>query len=222
MLQQNEAIIFLGEKRVVFQSESFRSLSTLPNDDYQKLGGILKFSENTLAARANVMALAQECQYLLVLPLVGTLEIFYNQSQTFVQAGQIVCFGLPPQTQVCIENPYENELVNYLEIWIKPKEVFDKFLVYLSDFEIINTKNVLQEIIIPYLSERFLIGKFDGRSEAIFETKPPETVFSYVINGAFEIQNCLVEAQSALALWPKNNVEFEALANENILLMVVY
>ena len=65
------------------------------------------------------------------------------------------------------------------------------------------------------------MGKYDGRREGVFKlTKDTHTVFAFVIEGAFEVQNRLLHARDGLGLWNLDEVEFEALSNEAIILLI--
>jgi hypothetical protein len=65
-----------------------------------------------------------------------------------------------------IINPYSNELVNFLQIWIsgQKEEITPKTTQNLFDFQ---DKNQL----VPCFSTQAygMIGKFDGREEGIYE-----------------------------------------------------
>jgi hypothetical protein len=87
-----------------------------------------------------------------------------------------------------ITNPYSDELVNFLQIWISgQKEHFTPTITQNTfDFQ---DKNQL----LPFFSTHAqgFIGKFGGREEGIYTVRNPERngVFIFVIEGAFEVQN---------------------------------
>jgi redox-sensitive bicupin YhaK (pirin superfamily) len=60
-----------------------------------------------------------------------------------------------------------------------------------------------------------------GRQEAIYHKKNPKTgVFIFVIQGELEVQYRLMHEGDGLALWEVDEVEFEALSNNAILLIL--
>ena len=64
-------------------------------------------------------------------------------------------------------------------------------------------------------------GVFDGRREAEYRLENPENgIFAFVINGAFELENRLLEARDGLALWDTDKLELEALSENAILLLL--
>lgn len=65
------------------------------------------------------------------------------------------------------------------------------------------------------------IGLFDGRKEGTFTLKNPRNgVFAFVLSGAFEIEDRLLEAKDGLALKVTHKIEWEALSENAILLVI--
>jgi hypothetical protein len=65
------------------------------------------------------------------------------------------------------------------------------------------------------------IGQYQGRSEGTYIPRDPtKGTFAFVIHGAFEIENRLLEARDAIALWNTPEVAFEALSNDAIVLFI--
>jgi redox-sensitive bicupin YhaK (pirin superfamily) len=70
-------------------------------------------------------------------------------------------------------------------------------------------------------SAHLFIGQYDGRAEGIFTSwNPNHSAFIFVIEGAFEVQNRLLERRDGLALRNAEMVEFEALSNGAIVLII--
>lgn len=65
------------------------------------------------------------------------------------------------------------------------------------------------------------IGLYDGRKEGVYTvSQKNRSVFGMVINGAFELQNRLLETRDALLMAEAETIEFEALS-ENALLILL-
>ena len=63
--------------------------------------------------------------------------------------------------------------------------------------------------------------KLNGRQDDIYYRKNTANgVFVYAIQGALEVQYRLMHEGDGLALWDVDEVEFEALSNDAILLIV--
>jgi hypothetical protein len=66
-----------------------------------------------------------------------------------------------------------------------------------------------------------LIGKYDGRAEGTYlAQKPARCVCIFVIEGAFEIQNRLVQPRDGLALWNVDEMVFEVHSQDAVLMVV--
>ena len=65
---------------------------------------------------------------------------------------------------------------------------------------------------------KIFIGKFGGKEEGFL--KEITNAFVFVIHGIFEINNCLIESRTGLSLRNINEIEFEGLGAENIILMI--
>ena len=60
-----------------------------------------------------------------------------------------------------------------------------------------------------------------GREDGVYSLKNPQNgVFVFVIEGAFEVQNRLLEPRDGLAISAVEAIEFEALSNNAIILFL--
>jgi quercetin 2,3-dioxygenase len=223
-MNQTQGIIYLSELRECFQTETFRSFTTLPNPNYAEppFNEIVKFSDNTLVSQKSCQLLSDSDYHILLIPLVGAIEIKDAQKRdNFINAGELGVFPVKKGDTLNIQNPYEAALINYLEIWLKCEKSSDNGLPTYT-FNLDNGLNQLIEITRVNQQIRILMGKFGGRMEGELPCQDESKVFVFVINGAFEVQNRLVEARSALALWDVESLDFEGLAPENIILILSF
>lgn len=137
--------------------------------------------------------------------------------------GEIQIITLPKGIEFELFNPYESDLVNYLQFWIRTSPNETKSVSLILDFDLARNKNKLVNIV--NASERFLkvsIGQFTGREEALYTLNDFNNgVFVFVIEGAFEVQGRLLHPRNGLALWDvEESVDLEALSNEAIIVLV--
>lgn len=65
------------------------------------------------------------------------------------------------------------------------------------------------------------VGIYEGRKEGLYKLKNPSNgIFVFVINGAFEVENRLLESKDGLRLQQIDNIEWEALSENAILLIL--
>ncbi|WP_333599236.1 pirin family protein [Flavobacterium sp.] len=220
MLPQGPSQIYKAQFRGHQEDENYRCLSTFNFGDYfdsnrKPFGGITVLNDETLYAQKTKSFLLEEDTEILLLPLVGTIE-FGNKN--YCNTEEIQIFKAQKGTSFQIQNPYENELINYLQIRLHSPEIIGNHLEKRAFH--FSTRNELFSI---YENEntKVSIGIFDSRNDGLYHLAANNNgVFAFVINGAFEFQNRLVESRDGLAIWETAEAEFEALAENSILILL--
>ncbi len=92
----------------------------------------------------------------------------------------------------------------------------------LSRFKLHEDKDQLISLTPDNMCPIVKIGKFAGRKEAVYKiSRQKNSVFAFVIQGAFEVQGRLLHARDGLGLWDDTNlIELEALSNDAIVLLL--
>jgi redox-sensitive bicupin YhaK (pirin superfamily) len=227
---QHQAQIYKADLRGLSESEVFRRLATFNFGDYNEasrepLGLLLALNDETLGAGNTIFRHLEENTDILILPLVGGV-IFRDSlgTESTIGTGQIGIFSGAKGNAYQLTNPYKKELVNYMQIWIKGTKKF-KPGSSQRDFDFLQ-RNVLIPIFgdadLPMHSKTSgFIGIYDGRKEGLYRLRNPENgLFVFVINGAFEFDNRLIESRDALAIANAESVEFEALSENGMLLVM--
>lgn len=224
-MTQNEAKIFLSDQRGKTELSWFRSFHSFNFGSFQDLnkepiGKLRVFNDNTLAAGCGMKMQVEKPTEVVILPLVGGIE-FKNSAgyHDFLEAGKLQIFSAEAEMEYEVLNPYESELINYLEIWIE-KENFLNPSTISTDIDI-EKRNALLPIFSSVHNDAFgYFGKYDGREEGVFQVKNVgNCLYVFVIEGAFEVDNKLMEARDGLAIWNTDEIEFEALSNDAMLLI---
>jgi len=232
MLTHTEAQIYLGSHRGCTVSEGFRSFLTLNFGKYssegrQPFGRLVAFNEQTLAAGKSTELTITKPTEIVLLPIAGGLELvdIYGES-TFVSSGESFHFLAFPESSFSIINPYAEETINYLEIHFYPDLSVNAFDTILDRSPLTVFSLDKQNVLIPIFSRvgekaRGFLGQYGGRMEDEFEMKSPERgIFVFIVQGAFEVQNRLLEKGDALSLLYLETLEFEALSEGAIILVV--
>jgi hypothetical protein len=163
----------------------------------------------------------------LLLPTVGALN--YSTSHGVkgtVEAGQSHLFRVAKGLTYELSNPYQDETVGFLHCIISgaPVQAMPPALAWAFDLDA--SRNELLPLFDindqkTYPNMVCHIGKFDGRKEGThIVTDAGKGIFVFVIEGAFEVQNRLLQLRDGLALWNTASIEFEALSNDAILLLL--
>src|SRR6266487_275902 len=217
MIKQSKAKIFLADERGLNETHWFRSRNTFNFGKYfsehkYPLGNLYVLNDDTLDGGKSLSMLVEEKSYVILLPAVGVIS--YTDSSGYdklVAAGQALIVLHDKGSEFKISNPFKDELVNYLQIWLRADE---------ND----NLNNIVpvfwdaKKTFSPFYS--MSIGKFSGRGETVYRKKYVNTgIFIYVLEGAFEVEGRLLHARDGLALWNADEAELEALSNDAIILV---
>ena len=217
-----EAQIFLADQRGLSQTDTFRSFHTFNFGVYQAesrtpFGALRLFNEDTLAPKASLTMQVETDTEAIILPIVLGVDVKVNSGlKEYVNAGESFSFSLSAGEKYKIYNPFEeaDELVNFLQIWIQtPVKVEGHDRDYV--FDLTQTNKLL------FCSRRAVIGQFDGRQKGVYELQNSENgLFVFVIEGVFEVQDRLLHARDGLSLKNTPIVDFEALSEDAILLLM--
>jgi quercetin 2,3-dioxygenase len=226
MVQQNKGKIFLADERGHNEVEWFRSYNTFNFGQYKRehktpFGPLYVLNDDTLAGGKSISMTIEADTEIVLIPVVGAIT--YKDSlgnSNIIEAGECQVFITPKDTVIHIGNPYDNELVNFLQLWFY-RNCEELNTPQLIPFDIVNNRDQLVPIPVSKTLFRYGIGKYAGREESIYRlSKPGNGLFAFVIQGAFEVQYRLLHPRDGLALWEAGEVEWEALSNDAIIVVV--
>lgn len=147
------------------------------------------------------------CQYF-VLAYIGDILIESNLVSHTLEENQVLQFS--QQDELKLINPYPADNIYFYVLEI-PTETQDCFTI-INTFE--KSKfNTLEQI-----TSYFYLGQFSGREKCEI-TIEHQNAFVFCVNGAFEVNERLLETKDALVLKNIQIVDFEALSEEAILLV---
>ena len=224
MIQQHLAQIYKADFRGKTASENFKRLCTFNFENYQndsrKPFGALQFlNEEILAPKHKQTTVAASNIELFILPLFGGIEYKdHLGNENFIRVEQIQRFTVQKGMSFEISNPFE-ENVSYLQMGFDAnnRDLENNFKTFNFD---LTQKNQLIHLFEIENTKGF-IGIFEGRKEGFYKLKEVSNgVFVFVINGAFEIENRLLESKDGLSLQQIDTIEWEALSENAILLVL--
>ena len=229
---QTKTKMFLADERGLNETEWLRSCNTFNFGKYQQehkqpFGDLYVLNDDTLDGGCSLSMLIEEKTYVVLLPVIGAIG--YKDSlgnESLIAAGQVQILALDKGVTMQLTNPFKEELVNYLQIWIKADtntKIEQPCLAIYDVNEFVNSLVQVSPKNIDTLSLPFIIsiGKFSGRGETVYQPKNNNTsLFVFVIEGAFEVEGRLLHARDGLALQQTNEIEMEALSNDAIVLTI--
>lgn len=222
MINQSQAQIYLADARRQRQTKGYHCWSVFNAENYQEktstiLGTLFLFNYQILAPNhSTTMVTHADCIYY-ILPLYGGIHLedeHYNEKLILSQKIEQIVPENPAKFE--ISNPFE-ENISFLTIAFKQQT--NKLKNQLLSFNFKENNKL-----IPIFENKIActyIGNFDGRKEAAYPLKNKQnSIFVYIIQGAFEFENRLLEAGDALSLKEIEAVEWEALSENALLLLI--
>lgn len=224
MIKQTPAQIYKSDLRGIFKSDAFQNLATFNFGTYQdwsrKPFGTLKvLNEVILEPSKKTFTFIDTDTEVILLPLFGGIAYEDNTSnEDFIRIEQIKHISAQKGMSFELSNPYDLENVSYLEIWFSAKTAnfYSNSNRIDFDFSERNKMNLLFE----FSNTMGFIGIYDGRKEGFYALKNNlNGAFVFVISGAFEVENRLLQEKDGLSLKKIETVEWEALSENAILLL---
>ncbi|WP_298222020.1 hypothetical protein [Flavobacterium sp.] len=210
-----EGKIYKADWRNKVEHSDYCCWSTFNTTD-NAFGVLHVFNDETLTASATILHQVTADSQILLLPIVGGVDFKSNHQNGFFHINQLQVLHLKKGHSFDISNPYENESVRYFQIQLHSVNDENDFQ---NDFNL-SQRNQLIPIFENEKANVF-IGIYDGRTEETHTINQNKNgLFTFIIQGAFEFQNRLLESGDALHLLGIETVEFEALS-ENAMLLVV-
>jgi quercetin 2,3-dioxygenase len=226
--------IFLSDQRGLTQTPQHCRYSTFNCGDFNQehrtpFGSLYGLHEEWLTGQHGLDLPVAQASYLLLLPVTGALECGDPDGNiTTVEVEEVLVCELPAHSSATIRNPYESDVIHFIQIWIKAGKPAATASTRVLPFHFASPDTSLAEIISPgsaheghQLPFSLSIGRFAGRQEAVYTLKSKASrFFAYVLAGAFECEGRLLHQNDGLALWDTEAVELEALSNNALVLIL--
>lgn len=235
---KTQAQIYLADQRGLSETTISRSHYTFNFGAYraegrEPFGALCLLNEDTLRPGANLSMQVEQNTQVLLIPVNGSLEYYVNGLSdpdgsvgSFLEPRQAGLFSLPAGANYTVSNPYEQEYIDFLQIWINSSNQKNWSAPAFQRIDIdLGQKNTLVPLFNPTDQPpdiRGYIGQFDGRQDNVYEVESSQDVFVFVLQGAFEVANRLLHANDGLSLRDvqHNRIEFEALSNDAVLILL--
>jgi quercetin 2,3-dioxygenase len=225
MSEAAEVKIFPGEQRPRSEADWYRTFHTFNFGEHfhehrKPFLQIYGLNEETLKQATGFENAVEFASYCFVLPLVGGVKAQVNDGAVFfVDSGEARLLSLKKGSRLKITNPYKTELVNFLTIWFHGENIKEKLNTGIK-FDLDHPLNTLHSLV-SQPGFRISLGKFAGRTKLQLALNPKsQGVFAFVIEGAFEFNNRLLQQRDGLAIASASKIDFEALSNHAMLLMI--
>ena len=225
----NPANIFNSAKRGVKETANYTCYSTFcfndSQNEYREPFGQLKFlNDESLSPLESGTYTHEEDTQVLLLPITGALNYCHAaHNEVLVRSEQVKVIEVKKGASYTFTNPFEKEWINYLHIGFKISASQQEPQSTLQDIQFRKMDELVSFGFTGETKDQPLgsIGIYQGRSEGHYNLRNPNNgVFVYIIKGAFEVQGRLLEHRDGLSLWDTEEIEFEALSNNAIILLL--
>ena len=222
----SEAIIYLNNLRGVTRSNTHRSFHCFNFGNYEAhnrngFSRLHTFNDDTLMPQSSVMYSIPSNVVVFIMPVIGELRFQLSKAlnASSLDVGESCVIKVAASATLAITNPYEIELVNFVLFWIAT-EVPCEDEVVITRFDLDNSANHF--VVLSSSKEaNVYAGKFSSRFDMMISAaNEASDFFAFVIDGAFEFENRLIESKDGLSLKGKREVGFEALSDGAVLLLV--
>jgi quercetin 2,3-dioxygenase len=220
----HQAQIYLADQRGCSQTDVFRSFHTFNFGNYfeesrQPFGDLEVFNDTVIKPLFHQKIQLSKNTNVIIIPVIGGLEYNSSIQNGFLGTGNTLLLSGTEIDNYTIINPYETDYINFVQIHFNTNE--EKFKSLTQEFGFgFKPKNTLKPIFLVNDKEGF-IGKYEGRQKGEFTIKNPENgVFVFVVDGVFEVQDRLLHARDGLAISDIEMIDFEALSNDAVILLL--
>ncbi len=213
MLIQTPSKISKNDFRIWQENEKNTITEILNNG--KNIHDLLSVKEIILDIEGELKLHFEEERTLLILPLYG--EIIMTDFYETISAGMSLTLNTQPGKDIVIKNRVYYDHTDLLIFEFKKEESIHNYSKNELDFTLKNNAFNISET----LKQPNFIGLYNGRAEGYYALKDSnKSIFGMVINGAFEFQNRLMENRDAILLWEIEELEFEALSENALILFM--
>jgi len=221
--------IFLADERGLTETSALRRYSTFNFEKYYSehrtpFANLFLCNDELIVGGKVTFFLCKEDSLQIFIPIKGGIDIVANGKEFAVKTGQVQVLNVGKGEVLEISNPYQNDMINYMQFGIKTDMFLMRASEMLFNFDFEKDQNQLLEIIAnPKLPFKLSAGIFTDREEAVYKMQSPNHQFyAFIIDGAFEIEGRLMHARDGLALWGIEQVELKALSNNAIVVVLAF
>ncbi len=222
-MQQFPSQILTASLAPIVENESFRCITIVPTNRKEESNPVFSALESmqeiTLAPKYCFTEKSLENMQVVLIPLVGSLQYTAPlKEMDFLYLEESVSFEMDANKTYSVENPSEQDLISYLQIRFRKDTLSNKVCIknaFPSD-----TKNTFLTLF-KSQNVKISIGLYEGREEGVYSLQNNQSgILAYVVHGAFELQNRLLETRDALKIWDLSQIELEALS-ENAIVVII-
>lgn len=213
MIVQSPSIILKNDFRTWDTNHQYNVTEILKNTE--NTNTLLSIKEVILDIQGEIRLHVETEKTLLILPLYG--EIIISDFYESISAGESLTINCLAGKDVVIKNLIYHDRANLLIFEFEKQEELQYHSKNELNFSLKNNAFRISKT----LPQPNFIGLYNGRAEGFYTLQDSKkSIFGMVINGAFEFQNRLMENRDGIVLWDLQELEFEALSEDALILFM--
>ena len=221
MKLQKQDRLFLAKQRESKETAQYKRQCTFNFESVQDsnktaVAQLYALNDDTLMGGQKTTFEIGKDSYLIIIPITGAVNYLDDAgNETDIDVEETIVVFVEKGTHVILSNPFENDMVNYLCLFLDEAEFSPNNPQYFN-FDLSNP-NQLIKIESNALPFNLHIGRFDGGKEAKHSPSKNSCFYTFVITGTFEVDGRLLHEKDSLALWGTNEIKLEALCNHAVI-----
>ena len=227
--------LFQADLREKDESQIFIRRSTFnfeqKNGKFPAFGALIALNDETIHGQHKVFRHIEQDTIIVILPLFGA--IVYKDSlgnEDIIDTEQLRIFSAKKGMSYELTNPYRGGLINYLQIWLTPKNaeftaqsqqqsfsVSSKnklFCLFTNDADANSIPNVPQDCL-------GYVGIYETGQMAEYTLLQQNSgVFLFVISGTFLVGSQKIQSKDGLSIVGDSKVSFQSLSEDAVLMLM--
>lgn len=202
------------------------------NPERNNFGALRVLNDDVVAGGMGFGAHPHNNMEIISIPLKGSLRHEDNLgNKGTIEEGEIQVMSAGTGIVHSEMNGHADESVNFLQIWLFPREMNTEPRYDQKKIENREKLNHLQQIVTPYADEEgvqigqdawFHLGKFDKDFSTEYTLKKEKNgVYAFVLEGRVKIGNHILDKRDGLGINETNRFLIEAVEDAEILLIEV-
>ncbi len=218
MIKQHPAQMYLASARKLLQTGAGQCFSIfdsqkIAENSQKSFGNLMLFNYQILAPEQKTTLHLEAANLYYIIPLYGAIQL---QGREILSTQKTKQIATSTPLEMELSNPFAQN-ISFLLIGFKSTTNFIQTETLTFSFE---ENNKLIYLFENQITTAF-IGQFAGRKEGEYHLKHKENgIFVYIIQGAFEFENRLLETGDALSIQEIESVAWEALSENAMLLLI--
>lgn len=210
------------------------SFSSYQNPERMNFGALRVLNDDLVQPKMGFGTHPHQNMEIISIPLKGALSHQDSMgNKRAIEVGEVQVMSAGTGLTHSEFNDSKTEDVNFLQLWIIPEEMGVTPNYEQRKFDVSLQKNKLQTVVAPKdklegdalpISQQAYIYRTDLDNEKSITLKPKKSnngFYIFVVEGAVEVANTLLNSRDAIGIYEAEKVTLKAISNSNLIIIEV-